>query len=139
MKECADNIHTLRTDSSICVDCGFDCGTEVTSSPPIQDLTIREILDDFYVSTHKGRTYANIHDGDIDEKDAEEAEHKLTQLLLRERIDELKTISDKIANYKPSPTAPRLGSASGAFENAGWKNYCDERISALTQQLKKEQ
>lgn len=121
MKECADNIHTLRTDSSICVDCGFDCGTEVTSSPPIQDLTIREILDDFYVSTHKGRTYANIHDGDIDEKDAEEAEHKLTQLLLRERIDELKRL--KIV----------------AERGNHYSSEIYERTAHLKSQLKKEQ
>lgn len=47
-----------------------------------------------------------------------------------ERQTNSKRISENdkmIDDYKPDPNAPSFGSASGAMENAGWRNYFKKR------------
>lgn len=56
-------------------------------------------------------------------------------LLIQSKITEFEKIVDLIDNYKPDPTQPRFGSASGAMENAGWKSYAQDKIKALKEEL----
>lgn len=46
-------------------------------------------------------------------------------------IEQLQGYIDRIDNFKPDPAAPRFGSASGAFETAGWRNRFAEDIKQL--------
>ncbi len=50
-------------------------------------------------------------------------------------IEAHQKIIDLIDNYKPDPNAPSFGSASGSFQNAGWKHYAEIRIAQLQAEL----
>ena|SRR3990167_5960927 len=47
------------------------------------------------------------------------------------KLEENQIYLDRINNYKPDPSAPSFGRASGAIETAGWKRAFEGRISEL--------
>ena len=104
-----------------------------------EDITPSFIIDESMLKTPedicKALTMMGFQRGNwqklINPEELEPFVQAIKALIMEARISENQIPLDKIINYKPDPNAPSFGSASGAIETAGWKQYFERRIDDI--------